>query len=113
MMEMRWHRRDLSIHKMRPLGKGFGDYLTPAALVKPGVVLNKDGSLMVGWEFTGEDATTKALADIRRSIGYVNKMIVQRDAGWMFHVDVIRRAASSLSHRTYTGSDAARVLDEE
>jgi len=113
MREMHWHRHDLSVHKMRPLGKGFADYLTPAALVQPGIILNKDGSLMAGWEFRGEDATSKTLADMRRRVAHLNKMFVQRDVGWMFHVDVIRRPAPSLSARAYHGSDAARVLDEE
>ncbi len=111
--ELRWARRDYSLKKSRKLGRGFADLLVYGALVRPGVVLNKDGSFMAGWEFRGEDATTKSLGDMRRRVAFINKMFVHKDAGWMFHVDVVRRPSDALRAREYARSDAERVLDAE
>jgi type IV secretion system protein TrbE len=36
---------------------GFPDLLNYAALIDPGIILLKDGSLLAGWRYSGPDST--------------------------------------------------------
>ena len=53
---LRVNPRDAEIlreHKARP--QGLADLLNWAALVGEGIVVNKDGSFLAGWSYTGPD----------------------------------------------------------
>ncbi len=112
-IEYRFSHDPYSIRRARKYGRGFSDLLTYAALVQPDIVLNKDGALMAAFEFVGQDAVTLDHAALRRRIAHLNRMFCARDVGWMFHVDVIRRAAEPLAPPSYLRSAEERVLAEE
>jgi len=111
--EFRNSRAPYSIKRTRKYGKGFSDLLVYAALVKPDVVLNKDGALMAAFEFVGDDPTTLDHGTLRRRIAHLNQMFLGRDKGWMFHFDLIRRPAAPLTVPRYIRSAEERVLAEE
>lgn len=102
-----------SIRRARKYGRGFADLLAYAALVQPDIILNKDGALMAAFEFVGQDGVTLDHGSLRRRIAYLNRMFCARDAGWMFHVDVIRRPAAPLAPPAYLRSAEERMLAEE
>jgi len=45
----------LKLADYRSSAKGLPDLLPYAALVAPGVVLNKDGSFLAAWSISGQD----------------------------------------------------------
>ena len=55
----------LNMKEFRSQAKGLPDLLGYAALIAPGIVLQKDGSLLASWEIQGQDtasATPEELA---------------------------------------------------
>ena len=48
----------LKLQEFRSAAKGLPDLLPYAALVAPGIVLCKDGSLLAGWEYRGLDVAS-------------------------------------------------------
>ena len=44
--------------------KGLPDLLPYAALVEPGIILNKDGSFLAGWEIRGQDTASSRERDL-------------------------------------------------
>ena len=48
----------LKLADFRTKAKGLPDLLPYAALVAPGVVLNKDGSFLGAWEVRGQDTAS-------------------------------------------------------
>lgn len=66
------------------------DLLPYAALIAEGVVQGKDGSLMAGFFFRGEDSTSSTNADKNQLALLVNKYLHRFDAGWCMWVDAAR-----------------------
>jgi len=112
-VEWRAAQRAHSLKRSRRWNRGFADLLVYAALVRPDIVLNKDGALMAAFEFRGQDPTGLDYVELRRRVAQLNKLFLDRDAGWMFHVDLIRRAAAPLEAPSYVRSGAERTLIEE
>ncbi|MDD2321978.1 MAG: conjugal transfer protein TrbE, partial [Geobacteraceae bacterium] len=80
----------LKLADYRSSAKGLPDLLPYAALVAPGVVLNKDGSFLAAWSISGQDtagSTPEELAWVSRQVSNGVRML---GTGWMLHVDAIR-----------------------
>lgn len=92
--------------------KGMADLLVYAALIRPGVVLNKDGALMTGWLLRGEDAATKSDAELAQRVAHINAAIASRDVGWMLHYDKLRVPAAAVDEQRYFGSATQQVMHE-
>lgn len=92
--------------------KGMADLLVYAALVRPGVILNKDGALMTGWVLRGEDAATKSDAELAQRVAYINAAIAGRDVGWMLHYDKLRLPATAVDAHSYFRSATQQVMHE-
>lgn len=93
----------LFLKNFRSKAKGLPDLLPYAALVAPGVVLNKDGSFLAAWEFEGRDTASSTEEEMDYVAEQVNQALLQLGNGWMLHVDALRRPATSypredLSH---------------
>jgi len=112
LLELGGKGKQLSLRAMRNPRKGFSDLLVYAALVKPGVVLNKDGALMAGWYLRGEDAASRTSSELARRVAFLNAGFVQRDAGWMFHYDKIRTPASPPQASRYVRTATEAVMAE-
>jgi type IV secretion/conjugal transfer VirB4 family ATPase len=72
--------------------RGLADLLLWAALVDEGVVLNKDGSLLAGWEYRGPDlgsATPEQLAALSLHVDRA----LHLGSNWMIHADALRHQA--------------------
>ena len=69
------------------------DYLPWAALVAPGVVLNKDGSFQRSLRFRGPDLESATDAELVAATARLNNALKRLGSGWALYVDADRRAA--------------------
>ncbi|ODT85807.1 conjugal transfer protein TrbE [Phenylobacterium sp. SCN 70-31] len=88
------------------------DHLPWAALVAPGVVLNKDGSFLTGLGFRGPDLESSTEDELMAVRARLNNALRRLGTGWCVHVEARRRPAE-----TYPASEipvaAAWLLDAE
>jgi len=97
---------------------GFADLLNYQAMVGDGVMVLKDrrgdlgGPLLAGWWYRGPDlesASGEQLAELSRN---VNNALKRLDAGWMMHVEAIRRAEHVYRPGTFA-EPVDQLIDEE
>ncbi len=88
------------------------DHLPWAALVAPGVVLNKDGSFMAALRFRGPDLESSTEDELMAVRARLNNALKRLGSGWCVHVEARRRRADS-----YPAADIADpvawLVDEE
>ncbi|MDL2210745.1 conjugal transfer protein TrbE, partial [Desulfovibrio sp. OttesenSCG-928-O18] len=85
---------------------GLPDLLPYAALIAPGVTLNKDGSFLAGWEIRGQDTASSTESDLALVSSRFNNAVKLLGSGWMLHMDSIRN-----SHKAYPAADKGHFPD--
>jgi len=70
------------------------DHLPWAALVAPGVVLNKDGSFLRVLRFRGPDLESSTEAELVAACARANNVLKRFGAGWALHFEAERRQAA-------------------
>lgn len=95
--------------------RGLPDYLNWSHIVVPGVVLNKDGSLLVGRHFRGRNlhhATTIEWAAVSDA---VNRSLCKLSGGWSVWVDGNRLPTSRFTDqgRNNFPCDIAEIIETE
>jgi len=93
----------LALAPFRSKAAGLPDLLNYAALVDEGVVLGKDGSLLAGFFFRGDDAASATNADRNYLTALVNNYLARFGSGWALWSDAARLPspgypAPELSH---------------
>lgn len=96
----------LKLADYRSKAKGLPDLLPYAALVAPGVVLNKDASFLAAWEVRGQDTASSTPDELAYVSAQFNNAVKLLGTGWMLHMDAIRS-----SHRAYPGPGKAHFPD--
>ncbi len=102
--------RFLDEYRRRPAA--LADHLPWAALVAPGVVLNKDGSFTCALRFRGPDlesATEDELMSVRARL---NNALKRLGTGWCLHVEALRRPADPYPESAFSVG-AAWLVDAE
>ncbi|QLH13053.1 conjugal transfer protein TrbE [Paracoccus pantotrophus] len=84
------------------------DYLPWAALVAPGVVLNKDGSFQRTARFRGPDLDSAVAAELVAVAGRLNNAFRRLGSGWAIFVEAQRSEAAIYPDSTFP--DAASAL---
>jgi len=79
-----------ALKRYRSRAPGFPDLLNWGAVVDDGIVLNKDGSLMAGYFYRGQDLAAVPPAEVNRICGVVNAAFVRLGGEWMLHQDALR-----------------------
>lgn len=102
--------RFLDEHRRRPAL--LADHLPWAALVAPGVVLNKDGSFTSGLRFRGPDLESSSDAELMSVRARLNNGLKRLGSGWCLHVDARRRPAEAYPESEF-GPAAAWLVDAE
>ena len=102
--------RFLDEHRRRPAL--LADHLPWAALVAPGVVLNKDGSFTSGLRFRGPDLESASDAELMSVRARLNNALKRLGTGWCLHVDARRRPADPYPRSEFETS-AAWLVDAE
>lgn len=102
--------RFLDEHRRRPAS--LSDHLPWAALVAPGVVLNKDGSFTTGLRFRGPDLESSTEAELMAVRARLNNGLKRLGSGWCLHVEALRRTAAPYPESDFD-TPAAWLVDEE
>lgn len=97
----------LKLSDYRSSAKGLPDLLPYAALIAPGVVLNKDGSFLAAWEVRGQDTASSTPTELEGVSAQFNNAIKLLGSGWMLHMDAIR-----ASHRAYPAQVESHFPDK-
>ncbi|MHB1304772.1 MAG: conjugal transfer protein TrbE [Acidiphilium sp.] len=85
------------------------DFLPWAALVAPGVVLNKDGSFQRTARFRGPDLDSATPAELVGVTARLNNALRRLGSGWAVFVEAQRIAAQSYPHSTFPDTASALV----
>lgn len=102
----------LSLKEFRSAAKGLPDLLPYAALAEPGVVLCKDGSLLAGWEYRGQDVASSTPDDLTYLSRRVNAALRPLGTGWMIHVDAIRKPEAEYMPEGAFPDPVSRLIDD-
>lgn len=96
----------LKLTDYRSKAKGLPDLLPYAALVAPGIILNKDGSFLAAWEIRGQDTASSTPEELSFVTAQFNNAVKLLGTGWMLHMDSIRS-----SHKAYPASNLGHFPD--
>jgi type IV secretion system protein VirB4 len=100
----------LNLREYRPRFDRLADHLPWAALVAPGVVLNKDASFLRVLRFRGPDLESATEAELVSACARANNALKRLGSGWALFFDAERR--ESLSYPVSEFPDAASWLVE-
>ncbi|MBN9507407.1 MAG: conjugal transfer protein TrbE [Sphingopyxis granuli] len=102
----------LNLKEYRGLSDRLADHLPWAALVAPGVVLNKDGSFQRTFRFRGPDLESATEAELVSVCARANNALRRLGSGWALFFDAER--APALGYPDSQFPDAASwLVDEE
>ena len=102
----------LMLHEYRPKADRLADHLPWAALVAPGVVLNKDGSFQRTLRFRGPDLESAIEAELVASCARANNVLKRFGSGWAIHFEAERREALRYPESRFPDA-ASWLVDEE
>ncbi len=102
--------RFLDEHRRRPAQ--LADHLAWAALVAPGVILNKDGSFLSGIRFRGPDLESSTEDELMAVRARMNNALKRLGSGWCLHVEACRRRADAGPESRFEVA-AAWLVEEE
>ena len=102
--------RFLDEQRRRPAA--LADHLPWAALVAPGVVLNKDGSFTTGFRFRGPDLESSTEDELMAVRARLNNALKRLGTGWCLHMEARRRRAAPYPESDFD-LDVAWLLDAE
>jgi type IV secretion system protein VirB4 len=102
----------LNIRQYRKTSDGLADHLPWAAMVAPGVVMNKDGSFQRTLRYQGPDLESATQAELVSTCARANNILRRFGSGWALFFEAHRTEALEYPQ---TGPEAgvARLVDEE
>ena len=101
---------NLSEYRKRPAL--LADFLPWAALIAPGVVLNKDGSFQRTARFRGPDLDSAVAAELVAVAGRINNAFRRLGSGWSIFVEAQRHEAATYPNSTFP-DPASALVDAE
>lgn len=102
----------LKIGEYRSRADRLADHLPWAALVAPGVVLNKDGSFQRTLRFRGPDLESATEAELVSTSARVNNVLRRFGSGWALFFDAERREALGYPESRFPDA-ASWLVDKE
>jgi type IV secretion system protein TrbE len=102
----------LALREYRYRSDRLADHLPWAALVGPGIVLNKDGSFMRVARFRGPDLESATEAELVSACARANNVLKRFGSGWALHVEAERVEALGYPAGDFP-DPASRLVDEE
>ncbi len=105
----------LKLQEYRNTAKGLPDLLTYACLIDKGIVLQKDGSFLASWEFTGLDTASATFDELSFMCGQVSNAIKLLGTGFMLHVDAIRSTKKAYPNKDkgFFPDKISQMIDDE
>ena len=102
----------LNLSEYRQPADRLADHLPWAALVAPGVVLNKDGSFQRSLRFRGPDLDSATEAELVGICARANNVLRRLGSGWALFFEAERREALHYPHSVFP-DPASWLIDEE
>src|SRR5581483_9297957 len=102
----------LNLTEYRQKPKRLADYLPWAALVAPGVILNKDGSFQRSFRFRGPDLESATEAELMAACARLNNALRRFGSGWALFFDAERFLAPDYPTSTFP-DPVSWMVDEE
>jgi type IV secretion system protein VirB4 len=102
----------LNLREYGRKSKLLADYLPWAALVAPGVVLNKDGSFQRTFRFRGPDLESATEAELVATCARVNNALRRFGSGWALFFEAERTSAPGYPKSRFPDK-ASWIVDEE
>ncbi len=102
----------LNIGEYRRRADRLADHLPWAALVAPGVVLNKDGSFQRSFRFRGPDLESATEAELLGVSARVNNLLKRFGSGWALFFDAQRTEALGYPNSVFPDG-ASWLVDKE
>jgi len=98
-----------SLAEYRRKAQSLADFLPWAALIAPGVVLNKDGSFQRTARFRGPDLDSATPAELVGAANRLNNALRRLGSGWAMFVEASRNQAQAYPHSTFPDPVSALV----
>ena len=102
----------LNLREYRPRPDRLADHLPWAALVAPGIVLNKDGSFQRTLAFRGPDLESATEAELVSACARANNVLRRFGSGWALFFEAERREALAYPEAAFPDA-ASWLVDEE
>ncbi len=104
-----------NLKKHRAKDAGLADLLNFAAMVDDGVVIGKNGAFTAAWLYGGEDHDSSTEEQREFGAAQINKAFRRMGAGWMVHIDAVRRMAANYSAPEYSHfpDPVCEAIDQE
>ena len=102
----------LNLREYRSRADRLADHLPWAALVAPGVVLNKDGSFQRTLRFRGPDLESATEAELVGACARANNVLKRFGSGWALHMEAERREALGYPDSDFPDA-ASWLVDQE
>ncbi|QGZ94954.1 conjugal transfer protein TrbE [Terricaulis silvestris] len=102
----------LELSHYRQTGAALADYLPWAALIAPGIVLNKDGAFQRTLAFRGPDLDSSTLAELDGASRRINNALRRFQSGWCLHVEARRGPALGYPESRWP-DPLSWLIDEE
>ena len=102
----------LNLAEYRPRADRLADHLPWAALVAPGVVLNKDGSFQRSFAFRGPDLESATGAELVSACARANNVLKRLGTGWALFFEAERRDALGYPESVFPDA-ASWLVDQE
>lgn len=101
-----------SLQEYRSRPRRLADVLPWAALIAPGVVLNKDGGLQRTARFRGPDLDSATNAELAGAAGRLNNALRRLGSGWALFVEAQRHPAAAYPESVFP-DPVSGLIDEE
>jgi type IV secretion system protein VirB4 len=102
----------MNLAEFRRTASRLADYLPWAALIAPGVVLNKDGSLQRTARFRGPDLDSAVAAELVAVASRINNAFRRLGSGWSIFVEAQRHEAATYPESQFP-DPASGLVDAE
>jgi type IV secretion system protein VirB4 len=99
----------MSLREYRGQGARLADFLPWAALVGPGIVLNKDGSFQRSLRFRGPDLDSATPSELVAVSARLNALLRRLGSGWAMFVEAQRIPASDYPESRFPDAVSALV----
>jgi type IV secretion system protein VirB4 len=101
-----------SLQEYRARPRQLADFLPWAALIAPGVVLNKDGGLQRTARFRGPDLDSATNAELSGVAGRLNNALRRLGSGWAIFVEAQRHASAAYPDSLFPDPVSGLVEEE-
>lgn len=105
----------LRLRDFRQNVKGLSDLLPYAVLIEEGIILQKDGSFLAAFEYTGRDTDSATDEELEYLVLQVNNAIKNLGTGYCLHIDAIRSFKQAYPGKElgFFPDKVTRLIDDE